>query len=238
MDAINFRNLRHVYLRKVVLLLIVCGISFAADAQLNYLEKGQKTLYFGINMAINTADFKIKPAPKGSFSDTILSFDSKLSPGFNLGIIGNYQFSKYFDLRFIPALSFSDKIIEYTNANNRTVEKTISSIYLNFPLMVRFKSQPIKDFRIFVLAGIRYDYDLASEDGKDVPNDIVRVKKHDFAFEYGIGFQIFFPYFILSPEFKFTQGLINVHSTSPGVYSRVIDQLFSRAFTISINFEG
>jgi hypothetical protein len=210
----------------------------SAQGQLNYLERGQKTLYFGINMAINMADFKIKPAPKGSYSDTIYTFNSKLAPGFNLGIIGNYQFSKYFDLRFIPSLSFSDKILEYTDNRGRVTEQTISSIYLDFPLQIRFKSQPIKDVRIFVLAGIRYDFDLAANQNKRVADDIVQLKKHDFAFEYGIGFQIFFPYFILSPEFKFTQGLINIHNPTGSIYSRVIDQLFSRAFTISINFEG
>jgi hypothetical protein len=238
MEATNIRNLRHVYLRKVVALLSTFLFLSTANAQLNYLEKGQKTLYFGINMAINMADFKINPSPKGSYSDTIYTFDAKLSPGFNLGIIGNYQFSQYFDLRFIPSLSFSDKILEFTDNRGRVTEQTISSIYLDFPLQVRFKSQPIKDVRIFVLAGIRYDFDLAANQNKRIADDIVQLKKHDFAFEYGIGFQIFFPYFILSPEFKFTQGLIDIHNPTGSIYSRVIDKLFSRAFTISINFEG
>ncbi len=238
MDATNFWNLRHVHLRKVVLILFLGFCYSQSSAQLNYLEKGQKTIYFGINMAVNMADFKIKPAVKGPYSDTILTFDSKLAPGFNLGIIANYQFNKYFDLRFIPALSFSDKILTYEDNRNREIEQTISSIYLDFPLMIRFKSQPIRDVRIFVLLGVKYDFDLAANQTARQADDIVKLKKHDFALEYGFGFQIFFPYFVLSPEFKFSHGLMNIHEPSGTIYSRVIDQLFSRAFTISINFEG
>src|SRR5579862_1399507 len=123
-------------------------------AQFNFNEMGKKTIYFGIALGVNIADFKIIPSALQHQNDSVKYIRTAIGPGFNLGIIGNYQFHKYFDLRFIPTLSFSDKLINYQVVNTNTLaSKDLSSIYLDFPLQVRFKSEPIKDFRVYVIAG-------------------------------------------------------------------------------------
>lgn len=225
--------------QRVFVLLFVL-ISISAKAQFNVHELGKKQLYFGIAVGVNMADFTIIRKPKSIENDTIKTLRPRMGPGFNLGIICNYQFHRYFDLRFIPTLSFSDKSIEYTQKGRPpVVKKTIQSIYLDFPVLLRYKSEPIKDFRIYVIAGIRYDFDLASNQKARRATDIVKLKKHDLCVEAGIGFMYYFPYFILSPEIKFTHGVLNIHEPTDGlIYSRVLDKLFSRAFTLTINLEG
>ncbi|MES2622554.1 MAG: porin family protein [Bacteroidota bacterium] len=214
-------------------------LSAGLSAQFNVHELSRKDVYFGIAIGINVGDFKMIHTPVRPENDSIRYFKPKLGPGFNLGIICNYQFHKYFDLRFIPTLSFSDKNIEYEDIDYNIVKKSLSSIYLDFPLLLRFKSQPIKDFRIYVIAGARYDFDLASNVKARKAEDIIKLNKHDVAVEYGIGVMIYFPYFILSPEFKMSHGVVNVHSTTPGlIYSRTIERMYSRTFTISFNLEG
>lgn len=226
-------------MRKQFLVLIILLLAIGAKAQFNYHEMGKKNIYFGIALGANVGDFKIIHSKKVPANDTIRYFRPKVGPGFNLGIIANYQFHRYFDLRFIPTLSFSDKVIEYEDLNSNIQKKTISSIYLDFPLQIRFKSDPIKDFRIYVIAGVRYDYDLASNVKSRKAEDIIRLNKHDAAAEYGIGFMIYFPYFILSPEFKMSHGFVNIHAPTQGlIYSRVIERMYSRTFTFTINLEG
>lgn len=215
-------------------------LSLLAKAQFNVHELGKKQVYFGIAVGVNAANFTIIRKPKSMENDTIKTLRPVLGPGFNLGIICNYQFHRYFDLRFIPTLSFSDKSIEYTQKGRPpVVKKTIQSIYLDFPVLLRYKSDPIKDFRIYVIAGFRYDFDLASNQKARRATDIVKLRRHDVCVEAGIGFMYYFPYFILSPEFKFTHGVLNIHEPTEGlIYSRVLDKLFSRAFTLTINLEG
>lgn len=215
-------------------------LSLYAKAQFNVHELGKKQVYFGIAVGVNAADFTIIRKPKSLDNDTIKALRPVLGPGFNLGIICNYQFHRYFDLRFIPTLSFSDKSIEYTQKGRPpVVKKTIQSIYLDFPVLLRYKSDPIKDFRFYVIAGFRYDFDLASNQKARRATDIVKLRRHDVCVEAGIGFMYYFPYFILSPEFKFTHGVLNIHEPTDGlIYSRVLDKLFSRAFTLTINLEG
>ena len=199
----------------------------------------KKTIYFGIAMGVNVADFKIINAPLAPGNDSIHYIKTRIGPGFNLGIIGNYQFHKYFDLRFIPTLSFSDKNIVYTDLNNKDIVKDVSSIYLDFPLQLRFKSDPVKDFRVYGITGIRYDYDLASNVKARKADDIIKLHNNDVAAELGIGFMIYFPYFILSPELKVSRGVVNILYQTPGlIYSRTMQALYSRTFTFTLNLEG
>ena len=205
----------------------------------NVHEIGRKQIYFGIALGVNAADYRIVRKPYNTL-DTIKTFNSGIGPGFNLGIIGNWQFHKYFDLRLIPTLSFSDKVLEYTTILRQTpnYSETVSSIYLDFPLQVRFKSDPIKNVRVYVIAGMRYDYDLASNSSTR-EQDLIKVRKNDADVDYGIGLMIYFPYFIMSPEFKMSQGIVNVNSpTQNYIYSTVIQKLFSRTFTFTLNLEG
>jgi Outer membrane protein beta-barrel domain len=205
----------------------------------NTHELGVKDIYFGIALGFNVSNFKVNRNPF-SPTDSIKTISSSYGPGFNLGIIGNWQFHKYFDLRLIPSLVFSERSIQYqTKIRGReSVPFSISSIYIDFPLQVRFKSDPIKDFRFFVIAGVRYDFDLASNQNSKAA-DILKLKKSDFLLEYGVGVMIYFPYFIMSPEFKFSQGIFNINSPTPGfIYSTTLEKIYSRAFTFTLNLEG
>jgi len=226
-------------MKKIQITILLLIATLGLKAQFNVHELGRKDIYFGIALGVNVGDFKVIHSKKEAINDSIRYFKPSFGPGFNLGIICNYQFHKYFDLRFIPTLSFSDKGIVYEDLKHTKVKKTISSIYLDFPLQLRFKSDPIKDFRIYVIAGLRYDFDLASNVKARKADDIIKLNKNDAAAEYGLGFMIYFPYFILSPEIKVSHGFLNIHSSSPGlIYSRTIERMYSRTFTLTLNLEG
>lgn len=225
-------------IRNIISLLLIL-LLHQAKAQFNIHELGKKDVYFGIALGVNVGDFKIYHQPKSSQTDSIRAMRPRLGPGFNLGIICNYQFHKYFDLRFIPSLVFSDKTVEYEDIDYNIMKKNISSIYLDFPLLLRFKSEPIKDFRVYGIAGIRYAFDLASNVKSRKAEDIIKLNRHDAAAEYGIGFMIYFPYFILSPEIRVSHGFLNVHAPTDGlIYSRTIERMYSRTFTLTLNLEG
>ncbi len=231
----------HVRMRKIILIIILfCGVSIV-NAQLNYIQKGNKLIYFGISVGFNLGDYAVVRKPKLNTlqTDSVKLIKAKFGPGFDLGIIGNLQLHKFFDIRFVPSLTFSDKKMIFTNQDDQPKEMTVSSIYLNMPLYFRYKSKPIKDFRFFVLGGFRYNYDLNAKANERNNENLLLVNKHDFGVEMGFGFQIFFPSFVMSPEIKVYRGLMNVKETNNElIYSRAIDKLFSRIFTITINLEG
>jgi hypothetical protein len=104
---------------------------------------------------------------------------------------------------------------------------------------VKFLSDRINNFKVYMLGGINYQYDLASNATARKADDLVKLKPYDFSIEAGIGFQFFFPVFILSPELKISNGIINSHSRDPNlIYSSNIDKLRSRMIIFSLIFEG
>lgn len=237
----NFWHFNNLFRQKIILLffIVFLGMIGSASAQLNYLEYFNKKIYFGITMGVNMSTYKYSHSDAFTYNDTILSVNSKRGPGFNLGIITNLKLGKYFDLRFIPALSFADKTLEFTHSNDSVVSKNIESINIDFPISIRFKSQPIKDMRIYVLAGLKYNLDLASNAKSRKAEDQIKIGKNDFSYEYGFGIQFFFPLFIFSPEIKISNGLYNVHSPNENlIYSNVLDKLNTRTILISFHFEG
>ena len=228
-------------MRKIILFLIVIFGFVSANAQLNYIAKGNQLIYFGMALAGTMTDYTVVRRPKLNAlnTDSIILVETEFGGGFDIGIVTNLQFHKYIDLRFVPALSMNEKKIIFTDINNKMTVKKITSTSLSFPLTLRYKSKPIKDFRFFVLGGLRYNLDLnALANVKNNENQIL-ISPHDFGGEMGFGFQVFFPTFVFSPEIKVFHSFADIKRNNNGlIFSRAIDKLFSRIFTFTINLEG
>ncbi|PHX74512.1 MAG: porin [Chitinophagaceae bacterium] len=241
--------MQHIHRRKIISLTICLFIMLSSYAQhgieLNLPDHDEKKYYFGIVLGYNTSHYNITHHPYFLDRDTVQTVNSKNSGRIHLGIMATYQLSKHLDFRFYPLnLIFSEKkfgySLRYPNEQSTTYEKqNVESIVMSFPLQVRLKSDRIKNFRVYTLAGMKYDFDLASNSGARNSDNIVKVNKTDYGIEGGVGFQFFFPYFILSPEIKFSYGLTNVHSRDEKlIYSNVIDKMNSRMILFSLHFEG
>ncbi len=213
---------------------------FAQKGTFNYYAFEDKTFYFGITLGYNQSNYRVVPNKTLIQNDSIMGIESTRGAGFNLGIVTNIEFSRNFDVRFmLPTLSFAERTLQYKMTDRQLIEKKIESVFLEFPIHLRYKSAPYKDTRLFVIAGAKYSVDLASNSRARRAEGLVKVIPNDFVLEYGLGFQIFFPYFVLSPEIKFSHGLRNLHQPNPNlIYSSPIDKLFSRGFAISFHFEG
>ena len=209
------------------------------NTNFNYLDFANKPYYFGITLGLNNADYRIIQSQRFLLHDSIRSVTPGLGTGFNLGIVTNLNVGKYFDFRVMPTLSFTDRKMEYKMLNNSTVKRNIESVFVELPFQVRYKSAPYHDVRLFVIAGMKYSFDVASNSRARQAEKLIKVAPSDFAIEYGAGFQVFLPYFIFSPEFKVSQGIGNVMIFDTNLQqASVLEQLYSRLFTLSFHFEG
>ncbi len=212
------------------------------DAGHNYLSFQSKPYYFGITLAMNSSRFR--PFKSSDFleSDRIYSVESLTGPGFNLGIIGNLKLGNEFDFRFLPTLSFAERTLSYQSmleGSMKNSTKKIESVFVELPFHLRYKSKPYKDIRLFVIAGLKYGFDVASDSRSRQADQLVKISPNDFALEYGAGVQIFFPFFIFSPELKMSHGIGNTLLFNKTLdEATVLDKVLSRTFTISLHFEG
>lgn len=238
-------HIRHqLYLLRIplVLLLVILWNTGSVKAQsvMNMEEHDAKPYYFGITLAGNNSNFKLYHDEIFLKQDSIMVAEPLRTFGFNLGLLGNVRLSENFDIRFNPQLLFASKNLYYKeNYPVRETTKNIESILLSFPLQLKFKSDRIGNMRVYTIGGLKYDYDLASNARARRAEDLVKIRKSDYGYEFGAGFEFYFPSFIFSPEFKISNGIGNVHVKDEHLrYSNVIDKLNSRMIVFSIHLEG
>ena len=209
----------------------------------NFRDFQTKPYYFGLTLGYNTSNFLVLNSERFIRNDSFAVAEGKPGPGFNVSIVTNIKIGDYFDFRFLPGFSFIERGITFKEAgtDNRTTTRKVESVLVQAPFQVRYKSAPFKDKRAFVVAGVKYTYDVASNARvrKEQSQGLIQISPHDFALEVGAGMQFFFPFFIFSPEIKFSQGLGNILIYNGALeQSRVLEKILSRTFTISLHFEG
>ncbi|MBS1599275.1 MAG: outer membrane beta-barrel protein [Bacteroidetes bacterium] len=245
-------NSRHLSKKVVVIAiglsaLLLSGLNASSQLRdnLNLPDHDSKFYHLGIALIYNNSHFQVSAHPQFLQSDSILSVNPLNTGGFGLAGMHTLKLSPHFEFRVVfPQLMFSYKNLDYSAKSpsgqiTYLATKKIESILLGFPVQIKFLSDRIDNFRVYMLGGINYQYDLASNATARKAQDLVKLKKYDFSVEAGIGFQFFFPVFILSPELKISNGLINEHSRDPTlIYSSTIDKLRSRMIVFSLIFEG
>lgn len=233
--------------RQITLLCTLLFFGFNVNGQYisknnyNYLDFQKKPYYFGITMASNFSGYRLGHSKKFILNDSISIAESSLTPGLSVHMISNVKIGEFFDFRFTPGFSFSERNLLYkdaigVDAMNR---KRFESVFFEAPFSVRYKSLPYKDKRMFVVTGLKYSFDVASNSNARQAEQLVRISPHDFQFEAGFGMQFFFDYFIFSPELKVSQGIGNTLIYNDQlIEARVLEKLLSRVFTLSFHFEG
>ncbi|MEO6949701.1 MAG: outer membrane beta-barrel protein [Ginsengibacter sp.] len=210
---------------------------------INQESHDDKAYHFGINLGYNKSHFNFTHHPRFLQYDSIMDVESINNSGVNLAWLVNLRMNKHFDLRMHPLdLMFSEKVFLYKENKKYTqdtsVTKKIQSITLSFPINIAFSSDRIGNLKVYTFAGGRFDYDLASNAKAEKAEDLIKLKRTDLSAEFGLGFHIYFKFFVLSPEIKLSSGLINLHLRDADLrYSNVIDKINSRMIMFSLTVE-
>jgi hypothetical protein len=203
-----------------------------------------RRFHFGFLLSYNTSDLFVRLKPS-ALTDSLLVLDHNRQPGFNLGIVASLNFNKNASIRFLPTLSFQERTLQYQfrRSDNRVVyfQKPVESTYLEFPLLIKYRSDRINNFAVYVIGGGKFAIDMASQ--KDVDNAldddvVVKLKKYDYAAEVGGGFDFFLPYFKFGIELKGCFGIPNIAIDDDTRFSTPIESIRSKAYVLTFTFEG
>jgi hypothetical protein len=212
---------------------------------LNLQDFDLHKFHFGFLLSYNTSDFFMKLKPDAAFTDSVLVLDHVKQPGFNLGIVSSLDMTPNLSLRLLPTLSFQARNLEYTfrKANGKTTSylKPVESTYLEFPLLLKFRSDRINNFAVYLIGGGKFSIDMASQ--KDVNNDIdedivIKLAKYDYSAEVGGGMDMFLPYFKFGIELKAGIGIPNMLIDDDTRFSRPIQSLRTKTYVLTFTFEG
>lgn len=249
-----------------ILFFLTIGLNALAQRQMvrNLTTFDDKRLHFGFTLAYSTLDFNIDHYQtigenpnfdKAKFetidgeeingNKQIRADISSLTPGFTVGIVTNLRMTEYLDLRFLPGMSFGERKLVYNirvEDNNNTGDTefySIKSTFLDFPLLVKYKSKRMNNQRPYLIGGVAYRIDI-SKTGQE---DLVRLKKFSSSVEVGVGWDSYLQFFRLSTELKFSFGLSDVLDNGPKlgtqkqVYTNAFSKLTSNMFIFSFHFE-
>jgi len=247
-----------------ILIFLLAGLTSTAQRLLlkNLTTFDDKRIHFGFTLGVNSTDFGfthynfVSDNPNFLLSTNSLDTQYKttktkvradistLTPGFTVGIVTNLRLTESFDLRFLPGMSFGERKISYNipiqdinDLGNKT-SYSIKSTFLDFPLLLKYKSRKMNNQRPYLIAGGAYRIDIS----KSGTEDLVRLKPLSAYLEAGVGWDTYLQFFRLSTELKFSFGLNNVldagpKETQPQVYTNAFSKLSSNIFTLSFHFE-
>jgi hypothetical protein len=201
--------------------------------------------HFGFLLSYNTSDFQMKLDPRSPFRDSLLVLQHVKQPGFNLGIVASLNVNPFLSVRFIPSLSFQERLLQYEfrapDGGSIFFQKPVESTYLEFPLLLKYRSARINNFAVYLIGGGKFCIDMASQ--KDVNNTlddevVVKLAKYDYAAEVGGGMDMFLNYFKFGVELKAAFGLPNLLIDDGTRFSTPIESLRSKTWMLTFTFEG
>ena len=192
--------------------------------------------YLGINLYNSKIDYKKNPMFTTQYQQEF---------GLNIGLIGDLRLNEYLNLRFEPGLHTSKATIKFNERSNFTQNsdtlRSIKSTYIHLPLLLKFSSKRINNFRPYIIGGISTSLNLSSNENspEDNKNKVFRLKSNTFYYELGLGVDFYFQYFKFSPSLRGIFSLKNelVPDNDPNSpWTSQIDKLSTRGIFINLNF--
>ncbi|TCD07087.1 PorT family protein [Pedobacter frigidisoli] len=184
------------------------------------------------------------------------SISSPPSQGFGLGFVMNRRLAENFDVRATPSLIFSDRVVTYEYVptdplnvgNGQTknfqtiIDKKVQATMFEFPLGIKVKSNRLNNFRAYWLGGAKYSIDIASkkkffDEGETPINKLLKNQRSYLSYETGIGFDLYFEYFKMSPEIKVAYSTNDLLQHDDTAFANPIDKLKLRQLTFSLIFQ-
>ena len=231
----------------IVFLIIGVQVVHAQKERIENLPNfDKKTLHFGYYLGVNANSFKVSYIDQSGLDlnsavnpyaqdDMFVSVKSSL--GFNIGFVIDYKLHKNVNLRFEPGLMSNTKELTFINANTGATDsqgdiiitnppnsiRKISGTYMHLPLLLKFSTNRLNNFRPYIIGGASYDYNFSSNqnNGDDNYDGEFRMKTHSFMYEVGLGVDLYFSFFKFTPSirgvFAIKNELVpdNIHHYSP-----------------------
>ena len=234
-------------MRSIILLISVFLFSVQGHAQLFTKKKvinnenfDKPQLSWGYYLGMNNYDYNFD-----YISDTY-DIQTEKSFGFNVGLIGNFRISDFFDIRFEPGLVMSNRNLVFNPAQFGEAEfnqnlhlREIKSTYIHFPILLKISSKRVNNFKPFLLAGVSTALNLSSKENNVDDNSLgqFRTKKNVFFYELGFGIDLYLEWFKFSPSIRGVFAFSDEHVDDNDPFSPWTSNIdFMKTSGILINF--
>lgn len=214
---------------------------FSGERVLNNENFDMQRWSWGYFLGLNSYDFKFKyeeynPSPVMG-KDRVI----ERNIGFNVGLVGNLRLNNNLDLRLEPGVSFNSRGFQVTKADANTWRE-INATYVHVPLLLKFSTDRLNNFKPFVVGGVSTSINLSSNENNPDDNyaNQFRMTTNSYYYEIGFGIDLYLYYFKLSPSirgvFAINDELIR-DNASNSIYTGNIEKMSTRAIFINFTFQ-
>ena len=223
-------------------LLIQLGLLSQITEQKIFTPSREKLFTMGFSLGFNSMNFKINPSLENIAIDSLYPKIGKSYPGITIQYVTNLRLSKYFDVRFIPGVSFGQRRVRYyKNQILYNDRQMLESSFVELPILLKYGYR-ISNYKPYIIGGLNYTYDFAGKKEYDESKPVyIRLERNDLYYEIGAGLDFYRPSFKFSVEIKMSIGTMDViaHDPAPGhpQYANAIDKMQSQMWILAFYIE-
>ena len=243
MYSTHFWHLLHIYRNKiariVVLALFIPLSSMGQEAfQYNLPFSDAKWLHYGFSIGLHTSSFQLKYSDAFTTPemDSVHSIMPAPAFGFSLGFITDFRLADQFNIRVLPKVSFYEFPVDYNYTDGRIDKQLIEATYVEIPILIKYKSERHKNFRVYFVGGISPGMEVSGKKRKEQSDDRLLTQDLNLNVEMGMGIDMYYPLFKFSPEIRFSKGLPNILKEDKYGYSDGIQSLRMNVVTLYLQF--
>lgn len=236
MQDINIWSKLHLHRYKIIFAVL---LMWSSTAQCQYTSKtnlphyDDKFIHYGFTLGLGTSRFT------PTLSKYYLGLDTASAIGPNttmatIGFVVNFRLDGFWDFRVLPTVAFYQRSVKYKFGNASSNQIT-ESTFIELPLLFKYKSQRRQNMRMFVVGGLKPGIEAGAKK-KEKKDTELRTQNIDLSIDYGFGFDIYYPFFVFSPELRFSHGLLNMLVKDPNPYSQSLNRVSTHSVTLYLHF--
>lgn len=224
--------------------------SAAVHAQQRYQRWGggvdDETLHFGFSFHYINADYKIDLIDEWQTvgSGGYTRVESPFSHNVGLGLLADLKLTENLNLRFQPNLRFMNinvNLYKDSDVLATDYDPKVHRSDIGIPLLLKFKSDRKTNMRGYLIGGGELAFNVSSNKRYEgQKHRLIMTDRTYFAYTAGIGFDIYFEFFKMSPEIRWVQSIGNLldnHPDNTFNNNSPIERLYMRSFQVSLYFE-
>lgn len=210
---------------------------FNRERIINLENFDKKRWSWGYYLGMNFYDFQFQ------YELNRDEIESERNMGFNIGLIGNLRLNDYIDLRLEPGIVFANRNLNFPGFDERRFSfREVEANYIHVPLLLKFSTKRLNNFKPFVIGGIAVAHNLSSNEDNPSDNSAGQFRMKDWStfLEVGFGIDFYLDYFKFSPSIRGVFGMTDeiVPDNNPNSpWTGNISRMETRGVFLNLTFQ-
>jgi hypothetical protein len=223
----------------LIFILLSEGIS-QSKVKENLVDYDDLTVHYGFLMGGHSSQYRIKYNESFTLPqyDSIHSIIPDRLGGFKLGFIVNVYLFQYLDFRVLPTVGFYENTLTYRFTDETSIRELKDATMMELPIMLKYKSVRRGNIAMYLVGGINPSWEAVGRGDNIDTREKLELKRFNMSLDIGAGFDLYYPLFKFSPEFRYSFGQRNMLTNDINAYNVNLAELVTHNFAFFITFEG